>query len=143
MFWNFNIAAVTGFLGWAALGIFLALLPSMAESVLAGSGTLTSGLIVGSVLIISAACQLIAPVLHPAQRAGITAALYIAFYAGVGVPAIAVGMISMATPLLNATMFVNLVLLLAIIIFIPVPSIVQTTIRRSDLTHATFSADYS
>lgn len=204
MFWNFNIAAITGFLGWAALGIFLALLPSMAESVLTGSGTLTSGLIIGAVLVISAACQLIAPVLAPraaqtiglsllglgsalllssnlsalgsstalvlmvlaamttgvghglsywganreidvltppTQRAGITAALYIAFYAGVGVPAIAVGMISMALPLLNATMFVNLALLLAIISFIPVPSLVQTTIRRSELV--TFSADDS
>src|SRR5699024_11319675 len=52
----------------------LALLPSMAESVLTGPGTLTSGLIIGAVLVISAACQLIAPVLAPraAQTIGLS-----------------------------------------------------------------------
>src|SRR5699024_9409616 len=77
----------------------------------------------------------------PTQRAGITATLYIALYAGCGVTAIEVGMICLALLLRKATMFVNLALLLAIISFIPVPSLVQTTIRRSELV--TFSADDS
>src|SRR5699024_10618547 len=55
---SFNIAALTGFVGWTALGLFLALLPSMAQSVLPKSGTLSAGVIVGSVLVVSAASQL-------------------------------------------------------------------------------------
>jgi MFS family permease len=34
---SFNIAAITGFIGWAALGLFLALLPSMAAEILPNS----------------------------------------------------------------------------------------------------------
>ena len=191
---SFNIAAVTGLLGWAALGLFLALLPSMTESALSESSTLTSGLIVGSVLVISAAIQLLAPKLQPRaaqtigltlmglgaalllssnlpslgalgalalmaaaavatgaghglsywganreidvltpsrQRAGITAALYLAFYAGAGLPAIVVGTIAIGTSLIDAIMIFTLVLLLAVIIFIPVPSLALTTVRRS------------
>lgn len=191
---SFNIAAVTGLLGWAALGLFLALLPSMTDSAISESTTLTSGLIVGSVLVISAASQLLAPKLQPRaaqtigltlmgigaalllssnlpslgastalalmsiaaiatgaghglsywganreidvltpsrQRAGITAALYLAFYAGAGLPAIIVGAIAIGTSLIDAIMFFTLVLLLAIIVFIPVPSLALTTVRRS------------
>lgn len=191
---SFNIAAVTGLLGWAALGLFLALLPSMTESALPESSTLTSGLIVGSVLVISAASQLLAPKLQPRaaqtigltlmglgaalllssnlpslgastalvlmaaaavatgaghgfsywganreidvltpsrQRAGITAALYLAFYAGAGLPAIIVGTIAIGTSLIDAIMIFTLVLLLAVIVFIPVPSLALTTVRRS------------
>lgn len=191
---SFNIAAVTGLLGWAALGLFLALLPSMTGSVLPEPSTLTSGLIVGSVLVISAASQLVAPRLQPRaaqtigltlmglgaalllssnlpslgaatalvlmaaaavatgaghglsywganretdlltpsrQRAGITAALYLAFYAGAGLPAIVVGAIAIGTSLIDAIMIFTLVLLLAVIVFIPVPSLALTTIRRS------------
>ena len=191
---SFNIAAVTGLLGWAALGLFLALLPSMTESAISESTTLTSGLIVGSVLVISAASQLLAPKLQPRaaqtigltlmgigaalllssnlpslgastalalmsiaaiatgaghglsywganreidvltpsrQRAGITAALYLAFYAGAGLPAIIVGTIAIGTSLIDAIMIFTLVLLLAIIVFIPVPSLALTTVRRS------------
>jgi MFS family permease len=71
---SFNIAALTGFVGWTALGLFLALLPSMAQSVLPKSGTLSAGVIVGSVLVVSAASQLAAPKLRPraAQTLGLT-----------------------------------------------------------------------
>lgn len=200
---NFNIAAITGFLGWAALGLFLALLPSMAESAIPDSSALTAGLIVGSVLVISGVCQLIAPILEPRaaqtiglsllglgsalllssnlsglepataltlmaiaaittgaghglsywganreidvlapteHRAGITAALYLAFYAGAGLPAIGVGIITMGTPLTEAISFITVLLLLAIIVFIPIPSLVQTTIRRPRTTQADVSA---
>lgn len=195
---SFNIAAVTGFLGWVALGLFLALLPSMAASALPGSNTLTAGMIVGSVLIISATSQLVAPMLEPraaqtiglsllglgaalllssnlsglgastaltlmaiaaittgaghglsywganrevdilapsSHRAGITAALHLAFYAGAGLPAISVGVIAMGTPLIEAIMIVTLILLLATIAFIPIPSLALTTIRRPRITH--------
>src|SRR5699024_12057106 len=56
------------------LGIFLALLPSMADSALSDPNALTSGMIVGSVLVISAICQLIAPILEPraAQTIGLS-----------------------------------------------------------------------
>src|SRR5690606_28092951 len=59
---------------WVALGVFLALLPSMAESALPGSSTLTAGMIVGSVLNISATCQLVSPMLEPraAQTIGLS-----------------------------------------------------------------------
>lgn len=190
---SFNIAAVTGLLGWAALGLFLALLPSMTESVLQAPSPLASGLIVGSVLLVSAASQAVAPKLQPRaaqtigltlmglgaalllssnlpslgastalvlmaaaalatgaghglsywganreidaltpsrQRAGITAALYLAFYAGAGLPAIIVGAIAIGTSLIDAIMVFTLVLLLAVIVFIPVPSLALTTIRR-------------
>lgn len=191
---SFNIAAVTGLLGWAALGLFLALLPSLSESALPESSTLTSGLIVGSVLVISAASQLLAPKFQPRaaqtmgltlmglgaalllssnlpslgapaslglmataaiatgaghglsywganreidvltpsrQRAGITAALYLAFYAGAGLPAVVVGTIAITTSLIDAIMIFTLVLLLAVIVFIPVPSLALTAVRRS------------
>ncbi|MCF2588643.1 MFS transporter [Brevibacterium sp. UCMA 11752] len=191
---SFNIAAVTGLLGWAALGLFLALLPSMTESAIPQSSTLASGLIVGSVLVVSAAVQLLAPKLQPRaaqtigltlmgigaalllssnlpslsastalvlmaiaalatgaghglsywganreidvltpsrQRAGITAALYLAFYAGAGLPAIIVGTIAIGTSLIDAIMIFTLVLLLAVIVFIPIPSLALTTVRRS------------
>ncbi|MDN6748419.1 MAG: hypothetical protein L0L93_15715, partial [Brevibacterium sp.] len=65
------------------------------------------------------------------QRAGITAALYLAFYAGAGLPAIVVGAIAIGTSLIDAIMIFTLVLLLAVIVFIPVPSLALTTIRRS------------
>ncbi|MCF2571240.1 MFS transporter [Brevibacterium sp. UCMA 11754] len=191
---SFYIAAVTGLLGWALLGLFLALLPSMTETTLPESSTLTSGLIVGTVLVISAASQLLAPKLQPRaaqtigltllglgaalllssnlpslgaatalvlmttaavatgtghglsywganreidmltpsrHRAGITAALYLAFYTGAGLPAIVVGAIAIGTSLIDAIMIFTLVLLLAVIVFIPVPSLALTTVRRS------------
>src|SRR5699024_3596914 len=61
---SFNIAALTGFVGWTALGLFLALLPSMAQSVLPKSGTLSEAVIVGSVLAVAAAGQRAAPELR-------------------------------------------------------------------------------
>lgn len=191
---SFNIAAITGLLGWASLGLFLALLPSMSESVIAEPSPLLSGLIVGSVLVVSAGVQLIAPKFEPRaaqtiglmlmgvgaalllssnlpslgaptalilmavaafatgtghglsywganreidvltptrQRAGITAALYLAFYAGAGLPAIVVGVIAVYTGLVEAIMIFTLGLLLAVIVFIPMPSLALTTVRRS------------
>lgn len=191
---SFNIAALTGFIGWTALGLFLALLPSMAQSIIPKSGTLTSGLIVGSVLVVSAASQLIAPKLQPRaaqtlgltlmglgaalllssnlpeispsavkiimvfaavatgvghglsywganreidvltppkNRAGISAALYLAFYAGAGAPAVIVGVLALSMPLVIGTMIFTLALLLATIVAIPVPSLSQTAIRQS------------
>lgn len=199
---SFNIAAITGFLGWAALGLFLALLPSMADSALPGASTLTTGVIVGSVLIISASCQLVAPLLEPraaqtiglsllglgsalllssnlsqlgastalalmaiaaittgmghglsywganreidmlaptSQRGGIAAALYLAFYAGAGLPAVVVGVLAMRTSLITAIMLTTLVLLLSTILYIPVPSLAQTTVRRPRPTLVTFA----
>ncbi len=191
---SFNIAALTGFIGWTALGLFLALLPSMAQSIIPSSGTLTSGLIVGSVLVVSAASQLIAPKFQPRaaqtlgltlmglgaalllssnlpeispaavkvimvfaavatgighglsywganreidvltppkNRAGISAALYLAFYAGAGAPAVVVGVLALSMPLVIGTMIFTLALLLATIVTIPVPSLSQTVIRQS------------
>ena len=65
------------------------------------------------------------------QRAGITAALYLAFYTGAGLPAIVVGAIAIGTSLIDAILIFTLVLLLAVIVFIPVPSLALTTVRRS------------
>lgn len=201
---SFNIAALTGFVGWAALGLFLALLPSMAQSILPNSGTLTSGAIVGAVLVVSAASQLVAPKFQPRaaqtlgltlmglgaallpssnlpqispaavttimafaavttgighglsywganreidvltppkNRAGISAALYLAFYAGAGAPAVIVGALALSMPLVTGTMIFTLVLLLATIASIPVPSLSQTVVRRSKAEHASPRAE--
>ena len=191
---SFNIAALTGFVGWTALGLFLALLPSMAQSILPKSGPLSAGLIVGSVLVVSAASQLAAPKLRPRaaqtlgltlmglgaalllssnlpsigphavtallviaavatgtghglsywganreidlltpakNRAGISAALYLAFYAGAGAPAVVVGLLALSMPLVTAAMIFTLALLLATIVSIPVPSLAETVVRQS------------
>ncbi|WP_231939431.1 hypothetical protein [Brevibacterium siliguriense] len=191
---SFNIATLTGFIGWTALGLYLALLPSMAQPIIPNSGPLASGLIVGTVLVVSAASQLIAPkfqpraaqilgltlmglgaalllssnlpeigpaavkifmgtaavdtgighglsyweanreidVLTPAKnRAGISAALYLAFYPGAGAPAVVVGAWALSMPLVIGTMIFTLALLLATIVMIPVPSLSQTVIRQS------------
>lgn len=191
---SFNIAAITGFIGWAALGLFLALLPSMAAEILPTSGPLASGLIVGPVLVVSTGSHLLAPKFQPRaaqtlglmlmglgaalllgsnlpelggaavttlmavaaaatgfghglsywganreiddltpprSRAGITAALYLAFYAGAGAPAVLVGALSLTMGLITAIMIVTLALLLTTIAFIPVPSLALTTIRQS------------
>lgn len=196
---SFNIAALTGFVGWTALGLFLALLPSMAQAIIPNSGPLSAGVIVGSVLVISAASQLAAPklrpraaqtvgltlmglgaalllssnlpeisasavtvimviaavatgighgfsywganreidVLTPAEnRAGISAALYLAFYAGAGAPAVVVGLLALSMPLVTGTMIFTLALLLAAIVAIPVPSLDQTAVRQSSAVSA-------
>ncbi|TGD33236.1 MFS transporter [Brevibacterium sp. S22] len=201
---SFNIAALTGFIGWTALGLFLALLPSMAQSIIPNSGTLTSGLIVGSVLVVSAASQLVAPKFQPRaaqtlgltlmgvgaalllgsnlpeispsavkiimvfaavatgvghglsywganreidvltppkNRAGISAALYLAFYAGAGAPAVIVGVLALGMPLVIGTMIFTFALLLATIVTIPVPSLSQTVIRQSRAEHAVVTRD--
>lgn len=201
---SFTISAVTGFLGWCAVGVFLALLPSMAESVMADPSPAVSGILAGAVLLVSALSQLWAPHLQPraAQtvglsalaigtalllssslplftstgvlavmaaaalitgaghgisywgagretdsltppngRAGVTAALYLAFYAGAGMPAVGVGVLSMTTSLTWAITLVSLIMMLAMIAFLPVPSLVQTTIfrpRRQPEQHARF-----
>ncbi len=201
---SFNIAALTGFIGWTALGLFLALLPSMAQSIIPNSGTLTSGIIVGSVLVVSAASQLVAPTLRPRaaqtlgltlmglgaalllgsnlpeispsavkvimvfaavatgvghglsywganreidvltppkNRAGISAALYLAFYAGAGAPAVIVGVLALGMPLVIGTMIFTLALLLATIVTIPVPSLSQTVIRQSKTERAVTNSE--
>ena len=201
---NFNIAALTGFVGWTALGLFLALLPSMAQSIVPKSGTLSSGVIVGSVLVVSAASQLVAPKFRPRaaqtlgltlmglgaalllgsnlptigpdavtaimviaavatgtghglsywganreidvltptkNRAGISAALYLAFYAGAGAPAVVVGILALSMPLVVATMIFTLALLLATIGAIPVPGLAQTVVRQSRAASAMSAED--
>ena len=190
---SFGVAAATGFLGWAAIGVFLALLPSVAESLLSGSNTAVTGAVVGSVLLVSALSQTIAPTLEtraaqtigltllglgialllssniatlgesatltmmtlaaivtgaghglsywganremdiltpPTQRAGVSAALHLAFYAGSGAPAIGVGMLTMGSSLVSAITMVSLVLLLCTIAFLPIPSLMLTPVRR-------------
>ena len=190
---SFGVAAATGFLGWAAIGVFLALLPSVAASLLSGSNTAATGSVVGSVLLVSALSQTFAPTLEtraaqtigltllglgialllssnivaleesttlammalaavvtgaghglsywganremdiltpPAQRAGVSAALHLAFYAGSGAPAIGVGMLSMGSSLVSAITMVSLVLLLCTIAFLPIPSLTLTPVRR-------------
>jgi len=191
---SFSVAAVTGFLGWAAIGVFLALLPPVAESLLSKSNMAMTGAVVGSVLVVSALTQVVAPILDtraaqtigltflglgtallvssnittlggsftlammvmaaivtgaghglsywganremdiltpPTQRAGVTAALYLAFYAGAGVPAVVVGALSMGSSLVNAIIVVSLVLLLCTIAFLPIPSLTLTGVRKA------------
>ncbi|APX31447.1 hypothetical protein BH708_00430 [Brachybacterium sp. P6-10-X1] len=62
---GFAVAAATGFLGWSAVGIFLALVPSIARSALEDPSLALIGLLVGSVLFVSALSQLIAPRFSP------------------------------------------------------------------------------
>lgn len=188
---SFVIAGITGFLGWTVAGVFLALLPSVTESVMATPNRAVSGAVVGAVLLCSALSQPVAPRLEPRaaqtigltalavgmtllvssylplfdggralvlvavaavisgcghgisywgasrevdtltphrSRAGVTAALYLSFYAGAGFPAVAAGMLSLATPLTIAIPVISMVLVLAIVVFLPVPSLVQTPI---------------
>lgn len=190
---SFTVAASTGFLGWAAVGIVLAILPPMTVSRIPGAGTLLTGLVVGSVLLVSAASQVVAPRLRlraaqtiglallalgttlllstnlpglgedlllamlataaavigaghglgywganretdlltpPTRRAEVSAALYLAFYAGSGLPAVVVGLLSLSTSLTGAFVIVCLTLLLATIAFLPVPSLTLTGVRE-------------
>ncbi|WP_262778024.1 hypothetical protein [Brevibacterium permense] len=62
---------------------------------------------------------------------GISAALYLAFYAGAGAPAVVVGVFALSMPLVMGAMIFTLALLLATIATIPVPSMSQTVIRQS------------
>lgn len=188
---SFAIAAVTGFLGWTVAGVFLALLPSVTESVLATSNWAVSGSVAGAVLLCSALSQLAAPRLEPRaaqtigltalaigmtllvssylplfdggralvlmaaaavvsgcghgisywgasreidtltphhSRAGVTAALYLSFYAGAGAPAVAVGLLSLGAPLVTAIPVISMVIVLCTVAFLPVPSLVQTPV---------------
>ena len=190
---SFTISAVTGLLSWCAVGVFLALLPSMTAAVMTDPSPAVSGLLAGAMLLVSALSQLWAPHLQPraAQtiglcalaigmalllgsylplfgssgvlammaaaavatgaghgisywgagretdsltppngRAGVTAALYLAFYAGAGLPAVGVGLLSMNASLTWAITLVSMVMVLAMIAFLPIPSLVQTTIFR-------------
>src|SRR5699024_3325046 len=72
---SFVIAGITGFLGWTVAGVFLALLPSVTESVMATPNRAVSGAVVGAVLLCSALSQPVAPRLEPraAQTIGLTA----------------------------------------------------------------------
>ncbi|GAB3712426.1 hypothetical protein GCM10028793_47530 [Nocardiopsis oceani] len=188
---SFAIAALTGFVGWAVVGIFLALLPSLVDGFGAVSNLAVSGAVVGALLTCSALSQLGAPRLEPraAQtigltalaigmavlvgshlplfsgapalvmtavaavlsgcghglsywgaatevdaltpegcRAGVTASLYLSFYAGAGAPAVVVGLLSLGTPLISAILLVSMGLSLCIIVLLPVPSLVQTPV---------------
>lgn len=62
------------------------------------------------------------------SRAGVTAALYLSFYAGAGAPAVLVGMLSLTVPLVTAIPVVSMALVLCIVAFLPVPSLVQTPV---------------
>lgn len=200
---SFTVSAATGFLGWAAVGIVLAILPAMTVSRIPGAGTLLTGLVVGSVLLVSAASQVVAPWLRlraaqtiglallalgttlllstnlpglgedlllamlataavvigaghglgywganretdlltpPTRRAEVSAALYLAFYAGSGLPAVVVGLLSLSTSLTGAFVIVCLTLLLATIAFLPVPSLTLTGVREPRRVGATAGA---
>jgi len=191
---SFSVAATTGFLGWSAVGVVLAVLPSVATSLVPGAGPQITGLAVGSVLLVSAASQVVAPALQlraaqtiglallglgvtllvtmnlpglgegavlliitaaaivigaghglgywganretdlvtpPTQRAEVSAALYLAFYAGSGLPAVVVGLLSLTTSLNAAFVATCVALLVATIAFLPVPSLTLTGVRRS------------
>lgn len=192
---SFGVAAATGFLGWAAAGVVLAALPSVTVTLVPGAGAALTGAVVGSVLLVSAASQTIAPrlrlraaqtiglallalgatlllstnlsglpegallamvacaavvigaghgvgywganretdLLTPAtRRAEVSAALYLAFYAGSGLPAVAVGLLSLSVSFTAAFAIVCLALLLAIIAFLPVPGLTITGVRQRD-----------
>lgn len=182
----FAISATTGFLGWSAVGVFLALLPSVAASVLGTQSLAVPGAVIGAVLLCSAASQIFAarcrprtaqtmglsalaaglglllgahlPLFEqtgallmiaaaavltgvghglsywganretdaltpPQQQAGVAAALYLAFYAGAGLPALAVGAISLTTSFTAAVLIVTLILMLVTIAFQPAPGL--------------------
>lgn len=188
---SFALAGVSGFLGWAVVGVFLALLPSVAESVLATPNLAASGAVVGAVLMCSALSQAAAPRLDPRaaqtigvtalavgmtllvssylplftggsalalmvaaafvsgcghglsywgaarevdtltrdhSRAGVTAALYLSFYAGAGIPAVGVGLLSLSMPLAAAILVFSLVIVLCTVVFVPVPSLARTPV---------------
>lgn len=193
---TFAIAGVTGFLGWAVVGIFLALLPSVAEAVTTAPNPAASGTVVGALLLCSALSQPAASRLEPRaaqsigltalaigmtllvssylplfsggwalgvmavaavvcgcghgisywgaarevdvlvghrHRAGVTAALYLSFYAGAGIPAVGVGLLSLAVPLMTAIQAVSMVIVLCTVAFLPVPGLVQTPVlNRSE-----------
>jgi MFS family permease len=185
---SFTVAAGSGFFGWCAVGVFLALLPSTAEEVLGHPDPAVSGILVASVLFISAGCQFAAPKLDPrnaqiigltglalgtvlllisnlpflgdtgalvamavaasvtgvghglcywganretdlltlgSHRAGVTAALYLAFYAGSGLPAVGVGILAVGTTMSTAVAVFSMVLSLCIIAFLPIPGLVR------------------
>ncbi|AYY13808.1 MFS transporter [Actinobacteria bacterium YIM 96077] len=188
---TFVVAGTTGFLGWAVVGIFLALLPSVAESVLGRPNLAVTGAIIAALLLCSALAQPLAPRLlpHAAQtlgvtmiavalgllvssylpmfaqtpaslvllisaavtagmghgmsywgaaadvdartsehRAAVTASLYLLFYLGAGLPAVGVGLLTMILSLGTAVLLFSLVVALVTVLFLPVPSLVQTQI---------------
>lgn len=189
---TFAIASATGFLGWAAVGTVLAVLPAVVTASAPGAGPGTTGAVVGSVLIVSAVSQVAAswlraraaqtiglallalgatllltsqlvvtgagPVIAvtavaavvtgaghglsywganweadlrtpPTRRAEVTAALYLAFYLGSGLPAVLIGMLAATISLASSFVLVLLTLLLATIAFLPVPSLTLTGVR--------------
>jgi predicted MFS family arabinose efflux permease len=195
---SFAIAGVTGFLGWAVVGIFLALLPSVAESVTAAPNPAVSGAVVGALLLCSALSHLGAPRLEPRaaqtigltalaigmtllvssylpmfvggralvlmaaaavvcglghgisywgaareidtltlhrHRAGLTAALYLSFYAGAGIPAVGVGLVSLTVSLVTAIQVVSMVIVLCTVAFLPVPSLARTPVLNRAPDH--------
>lgn len=71
---TFIVAGTTGFLGWAVVGIFLALLPSVAETVLGQPNLAVTGTIIAALLLCAASAQPVARVLlpHAAQTVGTT-----------------------------------------------------------------------
>lgn len=188
---TFAVAAMTGFVAWSIVGVFLALLPSMAEAATTTPNYAIAGTVTGAVLLCSALSQLVVTRLEPraAQtigltalalgmtllvcsylplfmngpavvvmaiaavicgighglsywgaarevdvatprhcRASVSAALYLSFYTGAGVPALAVGTLSLSMPLLTAILVVALVLVLLTVTFLPVPGLVEDRI---------------
>ncbi len=189
---TFAVASATGFLGWAAVGIILGVLPAVVTDALPGAGPALTGTVAGSVLLVSAASQVPAPWLRPraaqtiglallalgatlllmaqlvvlgdgrviavtvvaaivtgaghglsywganretdvltppARRAEVTAALYLAFYLGSGLPSVAIGLLSATISLEAAFVVVLLTLLLATIAFMPVPGLTVVGLR--------------
>ncbi|WP_152523013.1 MFS transporter [Nocardiopsis potens] len=156
---HFTAAALSGFLAWAAAGLFLSVIPALLERGGQGSPAVVGG-VLGTVLVCSLlarplvaavgpwtaqlaglaavllglvllafsaegpvpltlAAAVVAGAGHgaayggaaaaveeavPAERRGaVTGALYLAFYLGAGLPAIAIGLASLAVPLAAAT----------------------------------------
>src|SRR5699024_90211 len=69
----------------------------------------------------------------PNGRAGVTAALYLAFYAGAGLPAVGVGLLSMNASLTWAITLVSMVMVLAMTAFLPLASRVASRPIRASL----------
>lgn len=71
---TFIVAGTTGFLGWAVVGIFLALLPSVAQNVLGEPDLAVTGAVIAALLLCAALAQPLAPALlpHAAQTLGVT-----------------------------------------------------------------------
>lgn len=153
--WSFAAAAMTGFLAWAVVGLFLAVVPALLDRA-AQVDTATTGFVLGAVLVCSAAAQplvvrvgvrsaqlaglaglftslcllastgggsipitlcaavvagaghglayggaaaAVEDVAPRAERGAVVGALYLAFYLGAGCPAIAVGLVTLGSPL--------------------------------------------